>query len=150
MRLRSPPPNSAITANHRKIKALAYSPHATTIRRQGTLTAAAATETGSTQSLVDAKKQQPPVIKCGAHVIAFGVTNLGVVLVPYPPNSEESPETATATDAALAAADADTTVDGCASKRFPHCPALLCALTISPYTLKKGLLLPRPRCKPQP
>lgn len=125
MRLRSPPPNSAITANHRKIKALAYSPHATTIRRQGTLTAAAATETGSTQSLVDAKKQQPPVIKCGAHVIAFGVTNLGVVLVPYPPNSEESPETATATDAALAAADADTTVDGCASKRLPH--SLLCS-----------------------
>ena len=124
MRLRSPPPNSAITANHRKIKALAYSPHATTIRRQGTLTAAAATETGSTQSLVDAKKQQPPVIKCGAHVIAFGVTNLGVVLVPYPPNSEESPETATATDAALAA-DADTTVDGCASKRLPH--SLLCS-----------------------
>jgi len=27
----------------------------------------------------------------GTHVMAFGVTNLGVVLVPYPPNSEESP-----------------------------------------------------------
>ena len=26
----------------------------------------------------------------GLHVMAFGVTKLGVVLVPYPPNSEES------------------------------------------------------------
>ncbi len=26
----------------------------------------------------------------GPNVMAFGVTNLGVVLVPYPPNSEES------------------------------------------------------------
>ena len=26
-----------------------------------------------------------------SHVMAFSVTNLGVVLVPYPPNSEESP-----------------------------------------------------------
>jgi len=26
----------------------------------------------------------------GPHVMAFGVTKLGVVLVPYPPNSEES------------------------------------------------------------
>ena len=30
------------------------------------------------------------MIKRGAHVIAFDVTNLRVVLVPYPPNSEES------------------------------------------------------------
>ena len=34
------------------------------------------------------KSSSSPVIKLGAHVIAFGVTNLGVVLVPYPPSSE--------------------------------------------------------------
>ena len=44
---------------------------------------------GSTQSLVDTKKQQRPAIKHGPHVMAFGVTNLGLVLVPYPPNSEK-------------------------------------------------------------
>ena len=36
------------------------------------------------------KSSSAPVIKRGAHVIAFDVTNLRVVLVPYPPNSEES------------------------------------------------------------
>ena len=51
---------------------------------------------GSTQSLVDAKKQQQlpcdqAWIPWSRVVIAFGVTNLGVVFVPYPPNSEESP-----------------------------------------------------------
>ena len=45
---------------------------------------------GSTQSLVDTKKQSRPATKHGPHVMAFCVTNFGVVLVPYPPNSEES------------------------------------------------------------
>ena len=45
---------------------------------------------GSPQSLVDTKKQSRPATKHGPHVMAFCVTNFGVVLVPYPPNSEES------------------------------------------------------------
>ena len=72
-------------------------------------------------------------------MIAFGVTNLGVVLVPYPPNSEESPETAT--DAALAAADADTTVDGCAQQTSPPLPCSALRFNHFPLHTKKGAAL---------
>ena len=42
--------------------------------------------------MMDSKKQQRPVTSMETHVMVFGVTNLGVVLVPYSPNSEESPK----------------------------------------------------------